>query len=498
MKRIIGANWRSLLIICVILSVCAFLWVATGNPGSVQVLPVDGVWDLRGFDFSAGEALLVGPVEWVDGRLLTPDAFEAYGGARERGTVSKEAACATSRMTVLLDEGAYTLSRQSIDYAYRLYVNGQWVLDVGRPAETRADVEPDSRDISIAVLVEDGALEVVQQSANFWHREGGWHDGLRIALTGARGPLSGYDTALMVMGCFLALFVVHMTQHILSPGERASLFFSLFCLTWFLRTGVTGGKALASLLPWLSWIARFRIEYVALPVTGALLISLMDRLFPGVLPRRYRLVVYALMGGFAGVFLLADTLLMSRAMVVFYGVLVCLIAGLVAFFAARLRAIKPGQGIFLVGVSLFLYASIRDMFFYNGAALFPFVDADMSRVSMLAFALFQSAAVMIHTARRLREKDVLLAQAEARYEELLRREQAHVPVQPLARLSDYALAPRERELLLLLIDGKTRQQAADLLGLALGTVNTYCSRIYQKTGSDGLADLLRKFCSIQE
>jgi DNA-binding NarL/FixJ family response regulator len=57
---------------------------------------------------------------------------------------------------------------------------------------------------------------------------------------------------------------------------------------------------------------------------------------------------------------------------------------------------------------------------------------------------------------------------------------------PLDSLSD-----REREILQLVVDGKTNAEAAALLGLSVKTVETYRSRMMTKLGVDDLPGLVR-------
>ena len=57
---------------------------------------------------------------------------------------------------------------------------------------------------------------------------------------------------------------------------------------------------------------------------------------------------------------------------------------------------------------------------------------------------------------------------------------------PIDRLSD-----REREVLQLVVDGKTNVEAAATLGLSVKTVETYRSRLMTKLGVDDLAGLVR-------
>lgn len=384
----------------IILAACLLLWGVTGAPSAIEVESADGVWDLRDFDFARESAVLVGQVEYIPDALLTPEEFEARAGEARVGKPELAARYATSRITILLPDGVtFALARQSIDYAYRLYVNGKPMAQVGVPGDSAQATTPNTADVTVMDEAQAGRIVVIQQSANFVHREGGWHDGIQIGYPQNIQRIFANSFAIILMGCFLALFLVHLTLFCILPSYRANLYFSLFCIVWCVRTGVTGHKLFSTLLPQLSWYAKFRMEYIALPVTGILLILMLHTLFPGVLPRWFRRAAYAVSGLFAGLFLVGDTVWMSYAIYGCYGYQVASIATVAICFMARLRRPNMAQWISIAGVGLFLYAGLRDMFYYSNIILPPATDADISRVAMLFFILCQMTAMFIGTVR---------------------------------------------------------------------------------------------------
>jgi DNA-binding NarL/FixJ family response regulator len=68
----------------------------------------------------------------------------------------------------------------------------------------------------------------------------------------------------------------------------------------------------------------------------------------------------------------------------------------------------------------------------------------------------------------------------------MRQREANAGQDPLARLT-----PREREILQLVVEGKSSSEIAALLSLSAGTVNTYRSRLMQKLGITDLAGLIK-------
>lgn len=66
-------------------------------------------------------------------------------------------------------------------------------------------------------------------------------------------------------------------------------------------------------------------------------------------------------------------------------------------------------------------------------------------------------------------------------------------IQPAAQAGVETLATREREVLKLLADGCPYKEIADAMGVSLGTVRTYISRIYEKLHVHNRTDAVVKF-----
>ncbi len=54
----------------------------------------------------------------------------------------------------------------------------------------------------------------------------------------------------------------------------------------------------------------------------------------------------------------------------------------------------------------------------------------------------------------------------------------------------------EDAVLKLMLQGKSRDEICEVMGMPLGTVNNYCTRIYKRTGCKSLVELLVK-CNAQ-
>ena len=395
----------STLVIIVLLAVIVsvFVWFAAVKVNIIVLSGTDGVWDFREL-FTEDESYgLSGPVEYIPNALLTPAEFEARKAEVKIGLPQDESKYSTSRIRLLMpDNGHYTFYERSIDYSYRLYINGEWVLDVGRPGDSKESEIPDTGNVSITMKAENGVIEIVQQSSNFVHRLSGDHAGWNISKRNVRTFLSTDFNESIKLGAFLALFFVFALLFVLLPGYRANLYFALFCLLWFFRTGVTGEKIFTDIFPWLPWEIKFRIEYLTLPLMALLFISLLDTLFPLILHKTFRYALYAVSAVVVGLFLFTDTLFMSYALFYCEVLYVPSILYIVVRFAVKLRRIKMEQGVFLAGTALFLLAAVHDMFYYSDHYfLFFRFQQDVSSVSMLLLTFCQAAAMFIVTVRKM-------------------------------------------------------------------------------------------------
>ena len=364
-----------------------------------RIISDTGVWDMRDFDFSTTYALLRGSMaEYIPNVLLTPGEFSGRNNEARLGDTTS-ADYLTSRMVVLVpDNGWYAFTRISTDFSERLYVNGERLIDVGKPGDSRETSVPNTARITFTTRPVNGVIEIVQQSSNFVHREGGWHPDWQVGRPDIMAGVGGGDfTTAIIMGCYLTLGMIYILLFLLLNRHKANLCFALFCLTWFFRTGVTGGKIFSTLIPFLSWYVKFRIEYIAIPAAAAFTVVIVDSLFPAVMQKAYIWLVYIFSAFSAALFLFADTVFMSYAMI--FCEIFCVLAGLYIIVRLVMKLRQPGleQTIFIAGLLLFVYSTIRDFLYYNHIELPPRTWMDVTQTAILAFAFCEAAAVFITT-----------------------------------------------------------------------------------------------------
>lgn len=406
--------WILPALLLALFALCFFLWqVRTDRSAELVVHSESGIWDLRGVDLDRRYVRLAGGVaEYVPDDFLSPEDFDASPDVR-LGVPKDHAEAYTARIRLLVpDDRAYAITFTSVDYADRIYLNGRHIQTVGHPGQTAGESVPQTQTVYYTVFPIDGAIEVLHQSSNFVHKEGGNPAGLRI---GSIESISQYHarqtlgTAILLGGC-LFLCLVHLSLFALFRSYRANLYFALFCLIWFVRTGVSGTKAIGAMFPALSWYITFRAEYMAIPLACLLIALALDAMFAGLLPRWAKRALISTNGAAALFFLLAPTKAMTFVLPAVYAVVLLEAGYLVARFLSRMRAGRTAPHyIVLCGLLVLLYLSIREMLFHANILIFPVAYSGMMDFAALVFLLFQMVASFYGTMRAVAAREHALA-----------------------------------------------------------------------------------------
>ena len=428
---------------------CFFLWLLKTPPESVTVDEKNGIWDLRGVDFGKISAKLAGHPEYVLNTQLTPEGFAA-SNAVMTGAVPDGADFLTYRFRILLPEDSVVaLARYASGNASRVYVNGRLLGEVGEPGATGETTVPSNRYMAFTAWPEDGVLEIVEQTSNFVHKDS-FEPTVRFYV-GNEGTIANWTTRftaypVIAIGVYALLFIVYLLLYLALPSYRANLWLALLCLGWALRTGVIGTKLWLSLLPWLTWEAAFRIEYLGFPVSLLLLALSYRELFPGALQKGFRGAVYIASALAAAFILLADTKWLS-----YTGVPMIVLGGIASIYVLvrilwMIRQPKTEQKIVLCGLGALLLALIADAIYFNTATTGS-VPGSMMETALILFSLFQMTAMLHATMRETsaaKQAEQRLAVENAALDRVNRLSRdlmvnlAHEMRTPLAVMSAYA------------------------------------------------------------
>lgn len=414
-------------ILLLIFLACAALWLWAGDTVA-HIASGDGTRDLRGADFDSSCFDLYGPVEYIPNALLTPNELEARQDEIQTGEPAKTARYSTSRLRIYVPAETYGLMLWNAEFATNIYINGQLIESVGVPASDSEHSTPGVRLLYYTADAPNGVIEIVQQAANHTLPEGGGHSDIIIGKPETVLEVYSKHKAIpsVVMGCFLALALAHLVLYSLLRFYKANLWFALFCLTWFIRTGYTDPWLLSSLLP-LPWAAVFRLCCLTYPAGLLLLCLTLSALFPGILQKWFRIALAAVCGVFACVCLFAGTVFLSHTMPYFYAIIFVTSAYALIRLCVKVRELNVEQIAVLVGMGIFLFGALRDILSFKLDFLFPstgsvvgeLTEMNMAEFALLVFVFFQMAAMFRGTMREIaaaREAEQKLALENAALE----------------------------------------------------------------------------------
>jgi signal transduction histidine kinase len=152
------------------------------------------------------------------------------------------------------------------------------------------------------------------------------------------------------------------------------LLFAFYCFTWFLGAGVTGARPLGDWLTWLDWEILHRLGFIIIHVTTGLLVAIINALFPGVLHKYVRVGMYVITAAFTIIAIFIDINLLRATVGADGPAPFIYLAGnayVIIRFATKLRKINRAQYIFLCGIALFIYITVRDILWHLGGILLP-------------------------------------------------------------------------------------------------------------------------------
>lgn len=412
MKQSHVENKRLLLVVLPLIAlICLSIWYVRNYyhvDDMIKVASKTELYDLHDQDFDSSFYCLEGEVSYLPG-IFTPEEFATKEAELQTGN-PWDLPSATSRLRILVPENStYTITASSIDFAHRVYINGELRFAAGNPADNAADFIPGHEQMTIDVKPVNGMIEIIQQGANYVHREGGGHTDLYIGTTDAIHQYLALSAGpeYIYIGLFAALFLIHLILYVVQRTYRPNLFFSFLCLTWMIRTGITGMKVFFEMFPALSWELAFRMEYLTLPIAAIFLVLLIRSIFPTITEKWF--VTGICIGSilFSILCVGLDTITLSYMLFYYEAFFSLGILYLFLRFMIKVpKVIKEGQflvehWISLVALGFFMVATINDAFYHAGVfhALGFQKAFMMTGLAMLITSMFQMTAMFYGTMR---------------------------------------------------------------------------------------------------
>jgi signal transduction histidine kinase len=349
--------------------------VGTGCQSSVPPQAQQGLLDLRQWDFGTdGVVKLNGEWSfiWVTTQVLhhqtkatyisVPGAWngQAAGSQRIPGQGT-----GIYRLRVLTNpryKGTILgLRLPVISTAAKITINQATVFSAGSRSvpECKPDVVP--------FMLSDSVADITVLVHNYHHDKGGLRYPIQMGLLSDVQQLRYQSVArqFWLLGAILVMAFYHLGLFWIRRGNRAALYFSVFCFLIAVRILVTGDYIIRYLLP-IDWFTIKRIEYLVfyLPFVGFTLFLL--EIFPSITSPKIARAIIVLTAGCVVLVLVTPSVFYTSFIDYFYPVgTVMLGYGLyVVLRAVRLHS--TGSIAILIGYLGVFLTYINDVFYVRG------------------------------------------------------------------------------------------------------------------------------------
>ncbi len=172
--------------------------------------------------------------------------------------------------------------------AYRLYVNGELLANMGVPGTTKEEEQPARKHNLVSLAhVEGDTINLVIHISNFVHSKGGIGSSITLgtleSLMDEKFVNDVYDVFMagcLVMGAFFFLGLFSYGQQ-----EKMALYFALFCLVYAYRIIGWGNYVLHDLVD-MPYRLGMTIEYSTFYLTAFFFCLYLKHLFPNETPKK--------------------------------------------------------------------------------------------------------------------------------------------------------------------------------------------------------------------
>jgi serine phosphatase RsbU (regulator of sigma subunit) len=369
-----------------------------------------GVKDARNFDFENNRFLyLNGEWEFYPNEFVMPGEqpqtkpeyiqvpeLWSKSGINE---IASGLGYGTYRLTVKIPETEKILSLRirRIETAYKLFFNDSLVAQVGKPGDSRKNMEPGKENRFIYLPADGQDFVLTFHVSNFYHRKAGIISRIEMGrpakVLRSVWRARGYE--MLLLGAILIMAFYHLSLFVLRKEDKASLYFALFLIVVQLHMTVNGEVFLTKLFERLNWELLLKIDFI----TNYLTIAFFFLFFRSLNPKMYKRYAVILIVGTSIVLttitLFTKALFFTNLLIVFE--VTGLAAGLyvlavlvISIIQGRKKAVYP-----LLGTLLIIIAGINDVL-HEQMLIHTFYALPMG---IVGFIFFQSHILNLNFTR---------------------------------------------------------------------------------------------------
>lgn len=454
MRGILRSGSRNIwlhIAVVVVMGLIASYALLSATPGAPKLHSEAGVLDLTHHSINQNPLKLQGEWAFYWQELLSPEDIRnrmAGGEAAGRdryihipsswlgylldGQTLKGEGYATFRLVIRLSEQdskeRLALRLPTIFHAYKLWVNGELLTEVGVVDQDKEGMTPSLATRLVFFQPEGGTVELVMQVANFHHKRGGITKDIELGGSNVLTVRTHLRIAadMFITASLLVIGLYHLLLFLLRRKDRAPLYFGLVTVMFGIRSLLNGELMLTQWLPHFPWELQFKLEYLILCLGGWMITMYFECIFPDYVSRWFRYGTRIVTSALCLVVVVTPALIYSR-MLVLIGVVVVLhmVYLMVGLAHAAVRR-REGALIFLLMSVVTLATVINDFLYYNGwspignTSPFGLLIFTVAQMLLLSSRFTRAATNEERITRELQEANLKLTGMNANLEQIVR------------------------------------------------------------------------------
>jgi two-component system sensor histidine kinase ChiS len=341
-----------------------------------------GVLDLRSWNWTTnGITDLNGEWEFYWKSLYTPSSFDSakiepsiYSNVPGfwnslipgKGLFEPGFGYATYRLKILCPSSNEKLDLKflTVSSAYKLFVNGRQILQVGNVGTSKATATAAFIPVIIPVIPENNELNIVIQVSNFNYGTGGLWDFIKL---GTQEQIHAYwirnvSWDFFIAGSFFLMGIFYFVIYLFFRRRLSPLYFSIFCMLVAIRPLITDELAINYITNW-SWQFIKHVEFLSLYLTVPILSLFSYELFPEEFSKRILRTIIIVSVPFVLITLFTSPLIFRYSLRPFQVyMLLTACYGLIVYTRA-VKNKRPGSVYFLIGFILLFITFINDLLY---------------------------------------------------------------------------------------------------------------------------------------
>jgi|GEM_PF-2373119 len=250
------------LFLIILVFICSGCTVHKDSVDDNHLLEKPAVYQLDG-EWRMYPSQLLEPSEIHQG-----DGIQVYAPLSFERWLGDEQGYATFYKVIELDpvyiDQLMSVYSQYMYTAYKLYIDGQLVMQAGQVGEDKQHSIPEMQAKLGYFQPKQSNIELVLQISNFHHQQGGVNNDFVIGTVENASNYYHYQLYNMFLqiGSIVIMGVFAILVSILARGQILFFVYGFFCLLMAMRALFSGTIFANVLLPELSWLAITRMEYL--------------------------------------------------------------------------------------------------------------------------------------------------------------------------------------------------------------------------------------------